>query len=457
MNRFERRKRAIEQAIREQIDLYKGIYKKADDEDRDPTDDERLEIETHLKAIETLKTEKDEVEENIKTLDGVKKISDDLGPAVPHITVGDEPQDRFMRMANASVFPQAQKSMGERFIESEPYKKSIQAYREAGGRFQEGFSSGPVEMKGTLLEGTGAPGSGSGGGLIPVPQVVPGVVQTLFQRLTVSDLLLSGQTTQNTIRYVVEGTATSGAAGVAEGGSKPESTLGLGTKDESVKKIATFLPISDEMLEDAPAVQAYINGRLTLFVQIEEERQLLRGSSGGTEVQGLLTSRNVPTRGTANWTAGDAVSDKLFKAMNYIRTNGLVEPEWVIIHPDDYQAARLLKDGAGGTVGQYYGGGPFLGAYGNGGQVNASSQVTGAQDQVWGKPAYVTSAIGSGTALVGTRSNAQIWRKGGLSVEASNSHSNYFQLNLIALRAEERLGLTVYRPTAYTEVHFATA
>ena len=74
-----------------------------------------------------------------------------------------------------------------------------------------------MQTKGTLLEGSGSPGTGSGGGALPIPQVVPGVVQTLFQRLTVSGLVLEGQTSGNTIRYVNEGTATSGAAGVAEG------------------------------------------------------------------------------------------------------------------------------------------------------------------------------------------------------------------------------------------------
>ena len=41
----------------------------------------------------------------------------------------------------------------------------------------------------------------------------------------------------------------------------------------------------------------------------------------------------------------------------------------------------------------------------------------------------MTAAIGNaGTALVGTRAGAQVWRKGGMSVEATNSHSTYFAL-----------------------------
>jgi HK97 family phage major capsid protein len=197
-------------------------------------------------------------------------------------------------------------------------------------------------------------------------------------------------------------------------------------------------------------VQSYINGRLSLFVMIEEERQLLRGTSGGNEVQGILTSRSVPVY--AGGTAAGNKAVQLFKAANGMRGSAFLEPDWFVIHPTDWQDIRLLTD----TAGQFFGGGPFMGPYGNGGQAGASGQVGGPQDYLWGKPVYVTAALGgSGTALIGTRENAQVWRRGGMSVEASNSHSNYFQLNLVAIRAEERLGLAVYRPTAYVEARIA--
>lgn len=453
MNRFEKRQHAIDKTIRGHIDAYKAIYKNADSEDRDPTDDERLEIESELKAIETLKKERGEVDANIKTLQGVDDTLREIGPVLTNgisdVSVGSNGIDRMFDRMNTNVFPQAQKSIGEQFVSSKGYKSMMETYREGGGRLPEGFSSGQVSMdlKGTLLEGSSAPGSGTGGGLLPVPQVVPGVVDTLFQPLTFADLLLSGQASTNTIRYIVEGTATSGAAGVAEGGAKPESVLGLSTKDEPIKKIATLLPVSDEMLEDGPAIQSYINGRLTLFIRIEEERQLFRGASGGNEVQGVLTSRSVPVYvgGTV-----DSVGDQLFKGLNAMRGSAFIEPEFVVMHPTDWQTLRLLKD----TANQYMGGGPFQGPYGSGQNLQSSGQIAGVQDTVWGKPIYVTAQVGgSGTALIGTHANAQVWRRGGLSVEATNSHSTYFANNLVAIRAEERLGLAVYRAGGFTEVH----
>jgi HK97 family phage major capsid protein len=452
MNRFEVQKAAVEAAIAENIKDYKAIYKTAMDENRDPDDTERLEIEKHIANIETLQDERQSAQANI---DQLKRV-DDLGKSLhtqnggpdkglpiedlSSLRMGDNPADRAIRYAN--------KSLGEEFVTSHGYKSAMEQYKANGGRFREGFAipSVSLDMKGTLLE---APGGGGGVVAATVPQVVPGVVDKLFQRLTVSDLMLSGQATTNSLRYVVEGTATSGAAGVAEAGTKPESSVGLTTVDEPIKKIATMLPVSEEMLEDAPAIQSYINGRLALFVKIEEERQLIRGASGGNEVQGLLTSRSVPVY--AGGTVAGNRAEQIFKAMNGMRGSAFVEPDWVIMNPADWENIRLTKDSAG----QYLGGGPLMGQYGNGGQVGASNQLSADSLPLWNKPVYVTAAIGAGTAVVGSQSSAQVWRRGGLSVDASNSHSNFFQLNLVAIRAEERVGLAVYRPAGFVEVRLS--
>ena len=204
--------------------------------------------------------------------------------------------------------------------------------------------------------------------------------------------------------------------------------------------------MSDELLQDAPAVQTFVNSLLGLLVNLEVERQLLRGAAGGNEIQGSLTSRGVPV-----YTAGTAqgnMAEQLFKAANSMRGSAFVEPDWYVVSTTDYQSVRLLKD----IAGQFFGGGPFMGPYGNGNDLQASGQFTGAVDQLWGKPCYISPLIGAGTALVGTYAGAQVWSRGGLLVEASNSHASYFTSDLVAIRAERRMALTVYRSNAYVEV-----
>ena len=427
--------KAVEQRLSEEADAIEKVWAKCREEDgREATDDERAEIHEHLKSIEGLKSQKKDLEDDIELRKSVHDLAGKLGgddPAPPRVTPGGDQVDRMV------------KSIGELFVESEQYK-SIQ---NPASRPQK-FDTGPVDMmaKGTLLTTLG----GGGQPLANlVPQVVPGVVDKLFQRLTVADLILTGQATAQQITYAVEGTATSGAAGVAEGGAKPESTLGLTSRTDPVKKIATTLVTSDEMLDDAVQVQSYINARLALFVEIEEERQLLRGA-GTNEIIGIMDS----TRGINVYAGGTAAGNKavqLFKAMNGQRGSALLEPDWIVINTSDWEAIRLLTD----TAGQFFGGGPFQGQYGNGRNLDPSNQVSGADEFIWNKPVIVTSVLGAGTALIGTRLGAQRFVKGGVSVEATNSHSDYFTKDLVAIRAEKREALAVYRPAAFTDVRLS--
>jgi HK97 family phage major capsid protein len=334
---------------------------------------------------------------------------------------------------------------GDVFVRSKGY----QAIKDADHRPQR-YSSGPIEVsrtplltKGTLLE---AGAGGPGGGLVP-PSYDPGVVSKLFEPLGVADVFGSSVTTGSQIRYVVEGTATNAAAGVAEAGTKPESTIALSEVVEPIKKIATVLPISDELLEDAPSIQSYLNGRLGLFVKLEEERQLLRGT-GTNELVGIFGRSGI---NQYTKLAADDNSVALAKVIANTAGSSFLAPDTIIIHPTNWLTTRLLRDGTGGTVGQYYGGGPFGGAYGNGGAAGMFGQ------ELWNTRVVLSTYVGAGTALVGNFGQAaHIWRRGGVSVEATNSHSDWFQKNLSMLRAEERLGLGVYRPVAFTEVRGLT-
>ena len=98
---------------------------------------------------------------------------------------------------------------GDVFIRSAGYK----SIRDPSARTQK-FSSGlievsdyPLSTKGTLTEsGVGGPG----GGLVP-PAYQPGIVSKLFEELSVQDVFGQSPTSASQMRYIVEGTATSGS------------------------------------------------------------------------------------------------------------------------------------------------------------------------------------------------------------------------------------------------------
>ena len=210
-----------------------------------------------------------------------------------------------------------------------------------------------------------------------------------------------------------------------------------------MRKVATFLPISDELLEDAAQIGAYLNQRLQLFVSTAEDTQLLLGNGTAPNLQGFVASgRAIGTyaRGTA-----DDNALAIFKAANGTRGSSFLEPDTVVIHPTNWQAVRTAKDSSG----QYYGGGPFYGPYG-GPQGPASASQFQTAENLWGMRVVVTSSMTVGSALVGAfGTGAAVHRRGGLRVETSNSHSTWFSTDVTALRAETRLALAVYRPTAF--------
>ncbi len=328
------------------------------------------------------------------------------------------------------------KGPGDQFIASKQYR----SIRDPGAR-SEIWSSGGVELstKGTL---TTTPGTA----LTPA-SYIPGVVESLFQRLYVSDLMPQPPAAGNPVRFVSETTVTNAAAPTSEGATKPESSIVFGETSEPVRKIATLIPVSDELLEDAPQIGAYLNQRLQLFVSTAEEAQVLLGNGTAPNLAGFISPGNRTIGTYARGTADDNAT-AIFKAANGTRGSSQLDPDTVIVNPTNWQAIRLGKDSSG----QFLGGGPFYGPYG-GPQGPASSSQFSTAENLWGLRVVVTSNMTAGSALVGAFSTgAAIHRRGALRVEASNSHGSYFAQNLTAIRAEERLALCVYRPTAFTVV-----
>lgn len=273
--------------------------------------------------------------------------------------------------------------------------------------------------------------SGSGGQLV-VTDYQPGILPLPLRPLTIADLMASGTTTSNAVGYMKETTATNAAATVAEGAAKPESTLVFTAVSDPVRKIATWLPITDEILEDVPAMQAYIDARLQLFVRLVEDDQLLNGDGVAPNVKGILARAGIAAP-IARTTETNA--DVLLAQISAIETATNLPVDGIVMHPTNWNNVLLLKDADGNYIAS---GGPFT----------APQRKT-----MWGRAVAVTPAVTVNTAVVGAWSAAaQFFRKGALRVEASNSHSDFFIKNLIAIRAEERGALCVYRESAFGKV-----
>jgi HK97 family phage major capsid protein len=235
-----------------------------------------------------------------------------------------------------------------------------------------------------------------------------------------------------TITYMVEKTATNAADAVAEGAAKPESALTFDALTETVRKIATWLPVSEEMLADVSQIRSYIDARLRLFVDLTVEKEVLNGSGVAPHLHGILTRPGLSPALALG--AGENTADVVFRQAMTIMTTQFLMPDAVVLNPADWAGVVVLKD----LNGVYYGPGMF-------------SDLP--SPSLWGLKVVPTTGLAQGTGLVGAfKVGGQYWKRQGIVVQASNSHADYFIKNLVAIRAETRGMLAVYRPAAFGTV-----
>jgi hypothetical protein len=244
----------------------------------------------------------------------------------------------------------------------------------------------------------------------------------------VADLLPTIPVTTGSYKYMEETTFTNNAAEVAEGGTKPEAALALTERTIDVRKIATFLPVTEEQLEDVPGIRAYIESRLALMVELRLDTQLMSGDGVAPNISGFYTQ---VTQTQAK--GADPTFDAIFKAMTKVRTVGFAEPSGIILHPNDWQDVRLTRT----TDGIYIMGNP----------------ADAGPERLFGVPVVTTTAATENTGLVGDfRTHSALLMRSGMRFKVSDSHSTYFVENKLAILAEIRAGLVVYRPSAFCEV-----
>lgn len=323
------------------------------------------------------------------------------------------------------------------------------------------------------------------------PTWLPGIVEQRFYQLTVADLFSSIPTGSPNLSYLVEATANFQAAAVAEGGLYPFSSGTFSRVYEQIGKIANAMEFSDEVLRDAPQLYSFLQSRLIEGIQRQEEVQLLAGggvpgvngllnrSSGFTIGAGMsgLTATNVqiPAASTAGVGAvaatiptltygrqittqvagattgamptGQEIAEGVLQAALDIQLSLFLTPNAVVMNPADYHTVRLAKD----NQGQYFGGSFFGRDYGYPQAQPAGAASFPGGETLWNLRVVQTPAIPAGTILVGCFDPGvtQVARREGISMQMTNTNGSNFVNGEVTLRAEERLGLMVYRPKAF--------
>lgn len=271
------------------------------------------------------------------------------------------------------------------------------------------------------------------------------IIPTIPQDLGVLELFGQETISGNALEYFIALGFTGVPATVAELGEKPQIGPSYTKTSDKLTKIAAWWKESDEAVEDAPYLASALRDRGIYLLHKQEEAQVLSGNGTDPNMTGVLNRTGIQTLNYTAATTSDNgdLAKQVFRAMAQVAQVSGFNADAIVLNPLDYFALRTATD----SNGQYFGGGYFTGAYGQGG-VNVMPNL-------WGLRTVQSNSIAQGTVLVGAfKPGASIFRKtgSGLRVEIANQHDDDFTHNRITVLLESRLGLAVRYPQAFVKL-----
>lgn len=343
------------------------------------------------------------------------------------------------------------KTAGQAFAESKQYKDLMKYLQ------PEGPTSGPIseELK---IAGYSQPfpigdyfslkglvySSATSGGAFVRREYAENEVLPL-RPLTIRQLITNLRTGSNLIEYVrqtaktraadviPEATATS--AGGYTAAAKPEASMTWEVVQEGVKTIPVHMPITRQILADAPQLEGEINTFLVDDCELKLEEEIIRGA-GGTHFTGIENTSGITPQAFFNDGINQA-SSMIATCRKALTTCNVVARDVAtgfLLNPLDWEKLDLAKD----AENRYYWGGPV---------------VLGVK-MLWGRPVAESEVVYEGTGWTGNLKKIVVWDRELPTLRMTDSHSDEFTHNIIRILVELRAAMGVKRPAALVKVDF---
>ena len=364
-----------------------------------------------------------------KTRDELKALSEDFAIlAKERDAMATRLRDLEQMVASgAKGHGQKPKSIGASIVSSDEFKNALRP----GGAGLRGRVSMNIQANTIIGEG-GSPQD-------PVNTIVAedrlaGIFGGAFRQLNVLDFVPRGQTSSNQVQYTRELAWTNDAAETRENSTKPESDLTFSLIDEPVRTVAHWIRASKQVLDDAPALEAYINIRMLHGARQRLQGQILVGNGTSPNIEGM-SSTNKSTAFTPS--TGENQFDSLNRAKYAIVGQDHVA-DFVILNPADFGAMERLKISASDDR--------YLVAAAN----NAMGYLNnGMTPTIWGLPVVLSNSITSGKFLMGDSRQMMLFMRQDATVEMFEQDGDNVRNNLITIRAELRAALASFAPLAF--------
>jgi HK97 family phage major capsid protein len=251
--------------------------------------------------------------------------------------------------------------------------------------------------------------------------------------LTITDVISHGRTGSNLVEFVRQAAPTRAADVVPEAtatsstgysnAAKPEASMAFDIIQAGVKTIAVWIPATRQILEDVPQIESLIENFLMDDVNLKLEDEMISGV-GGTHFTGIENTAGITPQAFAT----DALTTTR-KARTTTLVVARAKPTAFLMNPYDWEALDLTK---AATTGVYYFGGP--------------SQM--GVKMLWGLPVVESEVIPQGTFYTGDLRQMMLWDREQPTTRITDSHSDFFTHNMIAILTEGRWAFGVLRPSA---------
>jgi HK97 family phage major capsid protein len=281
-------------------------------------------------------------------------------------------------------------------------------------------------------------------GLVPT-QFDPIIQDRPRQDLVIRDLIPTTPVDGQSYSYFLEKLHTRGADMVAEGARKPSSEVTFDQKTDNVRKIAVWMPVTDEALDDIPQLYSYIQELLRYDLKLKEEGQILKGDGQGNNLNGIMTQASAFNAALGQ--TGDTGIDTVRRAIYQVRKQSMRAADAIVMTDLDWMNIELTKDADN----------RYLFA-------NLQGMVT---PVLWGRPVVVSDSMDEGTPAAGGTAasggeflvgsfaqGARLYDRMGYTVKVGWINDDFVRNQRVVL-VEERLGLAVRRPYAFVKGRFA--
>jgi HK97 family phage major capsid protein len=326
--------------------------------------------------------------------------------------------------------PLGAKSAGDQFVGSDNFKSMLTSG---------GFRSGMVNVKGMFERKDITSAAASVGVGVPQATRLPLMNANPHIALRLRDLMNVVQTSATSVEYL-QYTFTNNAAIIYAAGPpvtrenlvKPKSDMTMTTATAVAETIAHWVAVSKQIYNDIPTIGGIINGELMYGLKYKEESQILNGNGTGGQMNGLMNQASAYD--TTLLGAGPTKLDVLRASSLQVELAEYPADAYVL-NPRDLFDIEIDKD----DTGRYIIGNPQ-------GTINPT---------LWGLPVVKSKSMAYGSFLTGSFAmGATLYDREVANIEMTDSHSDFFVRNMLAIRCEERLILTVQRPQAFAKGTF---